>query len=211
MSSFFFFLTKTLVLGVIQFFLKSLPKPDSFKSQVGIALFWKNKAESESQANSTLYWWVQERLPQPTFLNTWSHHKICHLQYINELLPQHISIDMKFFSIMVFFLFLWGREPRVRVTYRLIKGSLAFHKGESLQAVAATAKKSTALGKNKTQTRAHCECYLLLHNKPSHSLGWVSGVQPLSSRPAFDLWVEMRRGLALSCGDRTTPPPGCSY
>lgn len=91
------------------------------------------------------------------------------------------------------------------VTYRLIKGSLAFHKGESLQAAAATAKKSTASGKNRTQTRVQCDCYLLLHNKPSHSLGWVSGVQPLSSRPAFDLGVEMRKGLVLSCGDRTTP------
>lgn len=99
----------------------------------------------------------------------------------------------------------------MRVTYRLNKGSLVFHKGESLKAAAATAEKSGASGKNKTQTRAHCDCYLLLHNKSSHSLGWVSGVQPLSSRPAFDLRVEMRRGLVLSCGDRTTPPPGCSY
>lgn len=89
----------------------------------------------------------------------------------------------------------------------MITGSLANHKGESLQVAAAAAKKrSTASGKNRTQTMAHCVCYLLLHNGPSHSLGWVSGVQALSSRPAFDLRVEMQRGLVLSCGDRNTHP-----
>lgn len=139
-------------------------------------------------------------------------------------LPQHIVSSENLASLQTnsylsvlaliwnYFYFSWGEGGfAVQVTHRLIKGSPAFHKGESIQAAAATAKKSTASGKNKTQTRVHCDCYLLLHNKPSHSLGWVSGVQPLSSRPTFDLGVEMRRGLVLSCGDRTTPPPGCSY
>lgn len=102
-------------------------------------------------------------------------------------------------------IWLGGGQPWVTT------GSLAFHNGEPVQAAAVAAKKSAATGNNKTQTRPHCDCYLLLHNKPSHSLGWVSGVQPLSSRPAFDLGVEMRRGLVLSCGDRNAPPPGCYY
>lgn len=37
----------------------------------------------------------------------------------------------------------------MRVTYRLNKGSLAFHKGESLKAAAATAEKSGASGKTR--------------------------------------------------------------
>lgn len=54
---------------------------------------------------------------------------------------------------------------------------------------------------------AHCVCYLLLHNEPSQSLGRVSGVQPLSSWPAFDLGVEMQlKRPHRSCGDGNTHP-----
>lgn len=70
----------------------------------------------------------------------------------------------------------------------MITGSLANHKGKSLQAADSEAKKrSAALRENRIQTGAYCVCYLSLHNELSHSLGRVSGVQPLSLRPTFDL------------------------
>lgn len=89
----------------------------------------------------------------------------------------------------------------------VITGSLANHKGESLQAPAMAKKRSAASDENRTQTRAHCVCYLLLHNEPSHSLVRVSGVQPLSPRPAFDPRVEMQlKRPRWGCGDRNTHP-----
>lgn len=94
----------------------------------------------------------------------------------------------------------------------VIMGSLAKHKGESLQAAANMAKKrSTALGENRIQTKDHCVCYLSLHNKTSHSLGRVSGVQPLSPRPAFDL-VEGRDAAEEASSKlwrQKHTPPGC--
>lgn len=110
------------------------------------------------------------------------------------------------------FALIWNldKNPIKRGHPRVIMGSLANHKGESLQAAASNAKKrNTASVENRTQTRAHCVCYLLLNNELSHSLGRVSGVQPLSPRPAFDL-TEGRdaaeEALSMLWRQKNTPP-----
>lgn len=95
----------------------------------------------------------------------------------------------------------------MQVTHRLIKGSPAFHKGESLQAAAASAKKSTASGKNKTQTRVHCDCYLLLHKKTVSFFGM--GVRSSAFIITTYVWPRggdaERPGLKLWRQNHTTP------
>lgn len=96
-----------------------------------------------------------------------------------------------------------GGHPRV------ITGSLANHKGESLQAAAATAKKrSTASDENRTQTRAHCVCYL--------SAQWAvsffgTGVRSSAFIATTCIWPHGRVELQLKRprrgrGDRNTRP-----
>lgn len=159
---------------------QNLTLPNLKYSQEGLELFWKNSAERERSgvAPHCNEWCIQQRLNQPACL------------YPVHKSHPHLAKRSRMNSPPTSFALIWNldKNPIKGGHPWVITGSLANHKGESPQAAVAKARRrSTAPGENRTQTRAHCVCYLLLHNEPSHSLGRVSGVQPLSPRPAFDL------------------------
>lgn len=147
---------KNIVFGWHPAFLRAAAKIRLFQnlqySPVGFELFWKNSAESEQSGCAPLF---TDAISLVSFSRR---PQISPSE--NVLSPEWtplsnlICIDMKFGKTKSD-KGGGGGHPWV------ITGSLANHKEESPQAVAAVAKKRRAAsGENRTQTRAHCDRYL---------------------------------------------------